>query len=290
MSALAILLVSVAAVCHSSWNLLTKRSYDKLVFIWWTGVSGSVLFLPIVLWWTESWVWSPKVWLGIGASIVVRALYFASLGAAYTRGDLSLVYPLARGTAPVLVPPLAVLLLGERLSIAGIFGIATVVLGVYVLHLQGLGWGHVLKPFRAVRSGYAGYAVLTGLLTTTYSLVDKWSLGVGAQPVVYGYLTVPLAAAMLAPLVLARRASVGLEWRANRAAILTVAVLVTFGYFLVLIAMRISLLAYVVAARELGVVFGALLGCLILRERYLPQRLTGASLIVTGIVLIATAR
>jgi len=123
MTAAALLLITVSALMHASWNYLTKSSRDKLVFLWATGIEGSLFFLPLLLW-TDTGSWSARVWLGFGLGAGLRALYFLSLGAAYARGDLSIVYPVARGIAPVLVPLAAAVLLGERLSAAGGLGVA----------------------------------------------------------------------------------------------------------------------------------------------------------------------
>jgi drug/metabolite transporter (DMT)-like permease len=287
MTGVALLLVTVAAVSHACWNLLAKRSGDKLVFLWWTGVAGAVLFLPAVLWWTPTWQWLPGTGWGIALSAGIRAAYFGALGSAYARGDLSLVYPLARGVAPVLVPPFAVLLLGERPSPVGWLAIVTVAVGVYVLHLPGLAFGDVLGPLRALRLPHARYAALTGVMTAAYSIVDKWTISRGVPPLLFAYLTIPGAALLFTPLVLRRRAAAGAEWRAGRREILLVAVLMTGGYLLVLFALRLAPVSYVAPARELGIVFGALLGSFVLAERHRPQRLAGALLIVIGVLLLA---
>jgi drug/metabolite transporter (DMT)-like permease len=182
MSSFALLLILVATLSHASWNLLTKQSRHRLAFLWWTGVAGSVLYLPAALAAALSWYPSAVDWAGVAGGAVIRAGYFVALGTAYARGDLSLVYPLARGTAPLLVPPLAVLLLGERPSPLGWAGIAVIGLGVYTLHLPGFGYTTWLAPLRALRSAHAGYAVLTGCFTTTYSLVDAWNIRRGVPP------------------------------------------------------------------------------------------------------------
>lgn len=286
MTALALALVTVAALAHATWNLLTKGSRDKVVFLWWTGIVGTIVFLPVVLWVTLPWTWPAERWAGIALGSLIRAAYFASLSAAYTRGDLSLVYPLARGTAPVLVPLVAVPVLGERLTAPGALGIAAVAAGVYVLHLPGLGRGDLLAPFRALRASHAGYALLTGLLTTTYSVVDKLNIGRGLSPLAYAYLTIPVAALLLTPLALRRPAVAAAEWRAGRLAIPAVAVLMTAGYLLVLLALGFTQVSYVAPARELGIVFGAALGAIVLREGFVRQRVTGAAIIVLGVILI----
>jgi drug/metabolite transporter (DMT)-like permease len=287
MTGAALALVIVAAIFHASWNFCTKRSRDKLAFLWLAGVAGTLVLLPVVLGLTGRWSLPASAWIGMGVSALIRAAYFASLGAAYTRGDLSLVYPLARGIAPVLVPPLAVVLLGERLSLMGGLGIAAVALGVYVLHLPALDRGALWAPFRALTASHAGFAVLTGLMTAAYSIVDKHNMSAGVDTVLYAYVTIPGAALLLAPLALRRRAAVAAEWRANAPVIALVSVLMTAGYFLVLLAMRLAPVSYVAAARELGIVFGTVLGSVLLRERYLSPRLAGATLIVAGVALLA---
>jgi drug/metabolite transporter (DMT)-like permease len=151
MTALALLLIAASALMHASWNYLTKSSRDKLAFLWAAGIAGSVFFLPLLLW-TDAGSWSARVWLGFGLGAGIRALYFLSLGAAYTRGDLSIVYPVARGIAPVLVPVTAAALLGERLSAAGGLGVAAVVLGVYLVHVPALNARDLFVPLTRLRA------------------------------------------------------------------------------------------------------------------------------------------
>jgi drug/metabolite transporter (DMT)-like permease len=252
-------------------------------------VAGSVLFLPAVLWIAPPWAAAARDWPGMLAGAAVRATYFAALGAAYARGDLSLVYPLARGVAPLLVPPLAVLVLGERPSPVGWAGIATVGLGLYVLHLPGFGGARLGAPFRALRSPHAPWALLTGGLTTTYSLVDAWNMRRGVPPLLYAYLTIPVAALLLTPVVARRPATLTEARRTGRGAILAVGALMTGGYLLVLLALRLAPVSYVAPARELSIVIGTGLGLVALREPNPAPRLAGAGLIVLGVCLLALA-
>ncbi len=288
MSGLAILLVLVATVSHASWNYLTKRSRHRLAFLWWTGLAGSVLFLPVVLRSAPPWTLTADQWPGVVGAAVIRAAYLAALGTAYARGDLSLVYPLARGTAPLLVPPLAVLFLGERPSVIGWAGILIIGLGVYVLHLPGFR-AALLAPLQALRSPHAGYALLTGCLTTTYSLVDAWNIRRGVPPLLYAYLTIPIAALLLTPVVGRYPEALAEERRTGRWAILAVGVLMTGGYLLILLALRLSPVSYVAPARELSIVVGTLLGLVALGERHHGPRLAGAGLIVVGVLLLSLA-
>ncbi len=289
MTAFALLLVTMSALTHAFWNYLTKGSRDQGVFLWATGVAGSVLFLPAVAWLAAPATWSSRVWLGFGLGAVIRALYFLSLSAAYSRGDLSLVYPVARGIAPVLVPVAAAVFLGERLSLGGALGLGIVALGVYIVHLPGLTAADVLRPLARLGAASARYAVLTGVLTTTYSLVDKWNIAAGAPPLAYAYFTIPVAAMLLTPVVLGRGSGTMSELRAAGIRVPVVAVLMTSGYVMVLVALQSTQVSYVAPARELGIVFATILGCVALREGATPQRLTGASVIVLGVILLSRA-
>jgi drug/metabolite transporter (DMT)-like permease len=289
LSPLAILLVLAATVSHASWNYLTKRSRHRLAFLWWTGVAGSVLFLPAVLWIAPPWTLTTGDWPGVAGGAAIRAAYFATLAAAYARGDLSLVYPLARGTAPLLVPPLAVLFLGERPAPVGWAGIATIGLGLYVLHLPGFDRAHWDAPLRALRATHAGWALFTGGLTTTYSLVDAWNMRRGVPPLLYAYLTIPVAALLLTPVLARKRTLLIEERRTGGRAILVVGLLMTGGYLLVLLALRLAPVSYVAPARELSIVVGTVLGLVQLREPAPGPRLTGAGLIVVGVLLLTLA-
>lgn len=289
MSPLALGLVALAALSHATWNLLTKQGRHQLTFLWWTGLVGTGLFLPAVAWTTPTWRWPAATWAGIGLAAAVRAAYFAALGRAYARGDLSLVYPLARGIAPLLVPPIAVLVLGERPTGTGILGALVVGLGVYVLHLPGLGRGQWVAPLRALRAVPARWAFLTGGLTTVYSIVDAWNVRRGVPPLLYAWGTIPLAALLLTPWVWRRPAMCLAEWRAGRSRIPAVAFLMTGGYLLVLLAVRIAPVSYVAPARELSIAFGTLLGVAILGEPHPVPRLAGAGLILAGVLLLGLA-
>ena len=286
MTAVALLLITGSALMHASWNYLAKSSRDKLVFLWATGIEGSLFFLPLLLW-TDTGSWSARVWLGFGLRAGLRALYFLSLGAAYARGDLSIVYPVARGIAPVLVPVMAAALLGERLSAAGGLGVAAVALGVYLVHLPALNARDLFVPFTRLRAVPTRYAAVTGVLTTTYSLADKWNIGDGVPPLPYAYFTIPVAALLLTPAMLRRPRRAVPEWRESGWRIPAVALLMTSSYLLVLFALQSTQVSYVAPSRELGIVFGTILGSVVLHEGAAPQRIAGSGVIVLGVVLLS---
>lgn len=286
MSGLALGLVLLASAIHATWNLLTKRGVDKLLFIWWTGIVGTLALFPPVYWLSPPPRWDVEFCARVALGAILRAAYFFTLSAAYTRGDLSLVYPIARGIAPVVVPAAAVLLLGEKITGIAMVGIATVTLGVYVMHVPRLEWRALLAPLRALNSGAVGYAAMTGTVIASYSIVDKWTIATGVPPAWYAYLTIPVAALLLTPFAL-RRARPTAEWLENQGPVVAVSVLMTTGYLLVLYALRLAPVSYVAPVREVAIVFGAILGVLVLGEPHGRQRIVGALLIVVGVVLLS---
>lgn len=290
MSGLALGLVLVAAFLHASWNVLTKKSQSKLAFIWWFLLVAILFYFPLFLYlWPQSPI-PPVGWVCIVASGLLHALYFGFLGEAYELGDLSLVYPLARGSGPLFVPLLAVGLIQEQLFLWGILGIILIVLGIYILHLPTFSRSQVFHPFLALRGSASLWALCTGGTIALYSLVDK--IGVSnVYPPVYIYLTFVGSWGFLTPYVLlTKRAGLGEEWSRNAKPILAVGILALFTYLLILFAMRLSKVSYVVALREASILFAALYGMLWLGERYSRPKLCGAILIFLGVVCIGFSK
>src|SRR5215204_2125789 len=140
MSGVALGLVLLAAMTHAVWNLLARRADEKLAFLWCSTLVSTVLLCPIGVWLLLTEPIPLAGWGIVVVSAGLEALYYWTLAQAYRYGDLSLVYPIARGTAPILVPVLAMLFLGERLSALAMAGIGLVVLGTVVIHTRRLGW------------------------------------------------------------------------------------------------------------------------------------------------------
>ena len=228
-------------------------------------------------------------WTCIVSTGVLHALYFFFVGRSYEHGDLSLVYPLARGFGPFWVPILAVVFLREQLSISGGVGIALVVIGIFIIHLESFSLKSVFKPFTALRSNTSILALLTGCTIAAYSLVDKVGIR-SVKPPVYIYFLFIITLLFLTPYVLIKKRTVlKREWQINSRQILVVAFLVVFTYLLVLFAMQTSQVSYVVAARELSIVFSSLFGILWLGEGHRQVRLMGAILIAVGVIFIGVS-
>ena len=288
MPAVSLILVLLAAVAHASWNLLLKRAADPEVFAWCLLVVATVLLAPlgVVLLFYNS-VDVTGLWF-ILATIALHVLYFNLLARGYVQGDLSLVYPVARGMGPMLVPVLAVVFLNEKIEPLAIVGIAAIIGGIYTISWWGNFHQVLRSPLLFLKSAGMRYAVLTGLTIAAYSIVDKEGVG-HVQPLLYMYFLTIGTAAMLAPYVLFHKGakSVRAEWRANAVPI-TIAGLFTFAaYGLVLTAFSLSRVSYVAPAREVGIVIGVMLGVFLLKEPFGRGRLLGSGFVVAGLALIA---
>lgn len=282
-----VLLLALAGLIHSIWNLLAKKSVDKQAFLWLALVAAMVIFaIPFALLVVPI---PPVGWLCVAASGALEAIYYLLLGGAYATGDLSLVYPLSRGAAPLLVLVFALAFLGERVTGVGVAGILLTVAGVYVLHVQSVDRRGLLAPLAALRERASQLALLTGAIIAAYSVVDK--VGVTyVPPEIYIYLIFGASALYLAPYMLVRKwAAVRKEWQVGRAVVLVTAVLFVASYLLVLFALRGAQVSYVSAVRGIGVVFAALLGTLLLREPFARMKLWGSLLIFAGIAGIQLA-
>ena len=288
MTAFALGLVLLSALCHATWNLLLKRAGRQEVFAWALLISTSILLLPLgVALLLLNPIAGPGYWFVL-VSAGLQAFYFVMLGRAYSRGDLGLVYPIARGIGPMLVPVLAVVLLGERVALPAVIGIALIVVGIYVVSWWGRLRQILARPWALLRDAGVRYAIVTGMTITVYSLVDKRAVE-HVQPFLYMYLLTIVSAVALAPYILRRYgpALVREEWASNARAIVVAGLLFFVAYGLALTAFSLSQVSYVAPAREVGIVFGVLLGMVVLKEQSGAGRLLGAVLVVAGMGLIA---
>ena len=290
MTTLALGLVLLSALAHASWNLLLKRSSNQDAFVWWLLVADSLLLLPLgaVLLWLYP-ITQPGWWLVL-ATVVLHIFYFVLLGRGYARADLSLVYPIARGLGPMLVPALAVALLDEQVSPPAVVGIGSIVVGIYLVSWWGRFRQLFRQPLALLRDPGVRYAILTGLTIAAYALVDKRGVG-HVQPFLYMYLLTLGCALGLAPYILGTqgRAVVVQVWRSSAWTIVAAGLLTFLAYGLVLTAFSISRVSYVAPAREVGIVVGVLLGIFVLKEPFGAGRLLGSSFILLGLVFIALA-
>ncbi len=290
MPATALILVLLSAVAHAGWNFLLKRALDHEAFVWWIQVAITVLFLPLGV---IMFVLEPiegRGWLFVVGTGILHSFYFVFLGRGYARGDLSQIYPIARGTGPVLVPVLGVLLLGEQVSVPAVGGIVAVLAGIFIVYWSGRVALILRRPLMILREPGNLYAVATGLFIAAYSIWDKVGVGYVA-PFLYMYLMALSTGIILTPYMLGRRGLAALrgEWRANAWTIVAVGALTFFAYGLVLTALTLSRVSYVWPSREIGIVVAVLLGSLVLKEPFGRGRILGSCCIVAGVAAIALA-
>jgi drug/metabolite transporter (DMT)-like permease len=281
----AIALVVCAAVLHATWNALAKRAENQFAFLWSSVSLATLLLLPIGLV-RLSGEGSPMAGLPfVASSVGIHALYFWALGRSYRYGEFSRVYPMARGLGVALVPLIALPVFGERLSWLGSLGIGLVVLGIVAL-------GRNPSPTRSaggqIGAGTA-WAIVTGLTIAGYSLVDKAGVA-RLHPMPYIALMGLGLSVVLSPVVLADRRALVHEWRRRWRTILIASAMNLTSYLLVLFAFRLSKIGYVVASRELSILFSAFIGSLWLGEGRLAPRLAGASVVLAGVICVALAR
>jgi len=276
----------VAAVLHASWNLLVKQAVERQIFTWWSLVVGALCFLPLL-------ALGPglpsRVWPYVIASALVETAYFFALTRAYGLGDFSLIYPLARGTAPALLAVWAALFLGERPGPFGLLGLAILVVGLIIVG-SGAWWAQRARCGAVpVRAGAVAAALLVALCISVYSAIDGAAMRFAA-PIGYTIVVLGLSAIFATPLILTRYSlgAVRAEWRANWPRIILVGVLNLGTYMLVLAAYARARVGYAGAIRELSVVVAALIGWRWLGEAFGAHRTLGALLIFGGIVVIAT--
>jgi drug/metabolite transporter (DMT)-like permease len=283
-TAAALLLVLGAAVLHAGWNALTKRAGDPVVFLWWVGVLASALYAPIALVTLARHGFSAAAVPFVIGTIVLHALYFFTLGRAYATGDFSVVYPIARGLGVALVPMAALALWDERLSPLGTLGVILVASGIFFLHWRPGAW-----TATAFLASGTGWALATGVLIASYSLLDKAGVA-RLHPLAYIWLMEMGSCALLTPVALAKGDLLRREWRVNRGTIAAAALMSPTSYLLVLFAFQFGKTGYVVAAREMSIVLSTIIGSVWLKEGGLRRRLAGAAVVLAGVACVALAR
>jgi len=272
-------LVLAAAVAHASWNLFAKPAQGGAGFVWLCAVAGTVLYVPVLVV-ALALDPGPLGWPALAlmaGSGALHALYFVLLQRGYATGDLSLMYPLSRGTGPLLSSLAAIALLGERPTGLALAGGLVVVAAVLSLARPG---------DRSAETGF--FALLTGTAIAGYTLWDKQAVGaVGLSPIVFYWGTNLVNALVLTPVALRRRADVRRAWTTSRRRAAAVGVLSPLAYILILYALARAPISYVAPARESSIVIGTLFGALLLHEPDIRRRLAAAGVIVAGVVALA---
>ncbi|MDA1278774.1 MAG: SMR family transporter [Chloroflexi bacterium] len=291
MTGLAIVLVVISAFAHASWNLMVRRSGKPELTNWMMAGAGALLASPIAiyLWITDPP--DPVGWWFIAGTINLHIAYFFTLGRAYKYGDLSVVYPVARGLGLALIPIIGVTVLAESVSLLGALGIAAIFIGVVTVGSSSGGGLRVFLNFRSLLADKGVlFGVMTGLVIAAYSTLDKRGVD-HVQPIFYMFMLQIGGAIGVLPFLKQSysRQEFAQEIRLNWRLGLLGGALQFVAYTLVLSAFRLSPVSYVGPFREIGIVFGVAMAALVLKESVTRNRAIGAAAIGAGAVLVALA-
>ncbi len=284
MTAFAFGLVLAAAFIHATWNYLAKRAgQGGAAFVWLFAAVSCIFYAPVTL---LVFLWQ-KPHIGLlqlafmAGSALLHLAYFLILQKGYRVGDLSVVYPLARGTGPTLSTLAAILLLGERPSTLALFGAFLVAAGVFFLS-GGTG------GIRGRRKQGVGYGLLTGIVIAAYTLWDKYAVStLLIPPLLQDYCTNLGRVILLGPMALRKWGEVRKEWRIHRKEAVGVGLLCPLSYIMVLTALISAPVSYIAPAREVSILIAAVMGSRLLAEGDARRRLPAAAAIVVGVIALA---
>lgn len=287
MTLLALALVLAAACCHAAWNYLVKRVNGGPELVWLFSVISVALYLPVAAWAfsVNQTVFGPVEIFFCIASAALHLAYFLLLQQGYRKGDLSLVYPTARSTGPLLATIFAVIALGERLTLPILAGGLAIIVGVFFL--TG-GFRRAAQARHVTRSLLFG--VSAGLLIGAYTVWDAYTVrALMVPPLILEYTSNMLRTVSLAPVALRRKELVRQHWREHRLAVIGIAVFNPLAYILVLVALAFTPVVYVAPAREVSVLLTVMIGTLILKEGDFRSRMGWACLILAGMIVLSLA-
>ena len=297
----AFLLVVLAGLIHALWNIAAKKAGGDVRFAGLTAVLMALVWAPVGIYfgWNEVPKWGWVEWALIVVSGLLHVLYFITLLRGYRKADLTVVYPLARGSGPLISSLFAIVFLGEQLSIWGGLGIVSVVGGVFLI----AGGMNLIRSFQRkqeqseeqekvriqIRKGIV-YGVLTGVFIAAYTLVDAYAVKVLLlSPILVDYYGNFTRLAVLAPVLLRDRAATMCAWKSQWKYALIVACVSPISYVLVLYAIQIAPISHVAPAREVSMLFAALIGGHLLKEGDRLQRILGALCIAVGVISLGLA-
>lgn len=302
MPALAFGLLVLAGLIHTVWNIAAKKANGDARFACFVGVLTALLWAPAA-WQAGDGVlggWTAAAWGVVALSGVLHVAYFFTLLRAYRLADLTIIYPLSHGVGTLLAVLLACALFGERLSALAACGIGAVIVGMTllvagppaaVLRARRGCAGAEAPAAPAMASGLRrglGYGMLSGAFIAAFTVVDGYAVKTALlSPVLIGYLGNAMRALLFLPSVLADRAAAATLWRAQWKHALVVGAGAPLSFVCVLYAMRLAPLSHVAPARELPLLFAALLGGRLLAERNVRTRLAGAACIGAGVLALA---
>ena len=280
------LLVILAALLHASWNLLAKKSGGGAAFVLLGNLVVMALYSPVLLIW---WWHSPslvaditlKQWLIMAVSAAVHIGYSLSLQRGYQLADYGVVYPVARGTGPLLSSVTAIVFFGEAVNLFSGVGILAIVAGIFVL---AGGLRLFTAPSERSRTGIR-WGLTTGVFIAMYTALDGYAVKfLALSPLLLDYFSNFLRTIFMLPMFIRKRYEVRDEWKKNGKYALGIGAVSPLAYILVLHAMQTAPISHVAPLREISMLFAAAFGARLLKEEQLREKLLGAALMVLGVV------
>ncbi len=285
MTLLGFSLVLTAAFCHATWNFFVKRVNAGPELVWMFSTISAVVYFPAALFvWLRSDALDMTQWIFVLGSVALHMAYFLLLQLGYRKGDLSIVYPTARSTGPLLSTTFAVLVLGEVITLQIAVGGLIIVFGVLML-TGGIGRGR-----RGDGATSLIFGLTVGVLIGTYTVWDAYAVSVLiVPPLILDYASSLGRSAVMTPVAIRRWPQVKLIWVEHKMAVIWIALLNPLAYILVLYAMTFTPVVFVAPIRETSVLLSVLAGSLLLGEGNLKHRLSWAIVILAGVSILATS-
>ena len=291
MSTLAIGLVVLSALFHALRSLFTKESGDKQIFLWLYSLFALLFFSPLFFFFLyRVGIDNPAAYAWCAGSGFTHFLYWLFLTNAYKEGNLSHVYPIMR-SAPALVLVIAILFLGEQVSLQGVTGILLVAVGVYIINMKQISGEELLAPLKSLfHDRSTQFAFLTLIAVAFYSVVDKMAVDY-IHPILFAFFHLFFGMCYYTPYIIFTKnaAKIKKEWHSGPGRIILSGVIGIVGYALILFAFTIERVSYIVSLRQTSIVFAVLMGSHFLKEKHGGIRLAGALIIFIGGFLISMA-
>lgn len=286
MTPIAFALIFVSAIIHALWNLIAKRVQGGISFVWLFTALEVLIYPPLILLFGFEQIQhiQPIQMLFMACSGTFHIIYFVLLTSGYRVGDLSIVYPLARGLGPLLAVIGAIVLLHDNPSLLALVG--TIIISVGAMVLTG-------DP-RKVRSSNLlpgiSFGVLTAFSIAVYTLWDAYAMNtVHISPLLYEFGISISRFVLMSPIFLREKAAIHQDWKQNRFSALMIAIMSPASYFLILIVLGYTPVTYVAPLRTLSILIGVILGTNILKEEDSFRRISAGVMIVLGVILLNLA-
>ena len=287
-------LVIMAGLIHALWNIAAKKAGGDARFIGYASIITMLVWAPVGIYYGGDSIaqWSWKQWAFVAASGFIHVLYFVALLRGYRKSDLTVVYPMARGSGPLMSSLAAIAILGEHISALGLAGMMAVVIGVFLisggrdLMRSAQNGGHSEIKRQLIHKGIF-YGLVTGIFIASYTVLDGYAVKVVLiSPPLLNYFSILFQVVFLLPLLLGDRPEALRQWRMQWKYAVIVAVVSPVSYVLVLYAMQTAPLSHVAPAREVSMLFAALIGGKLLGEGDRVMRIIGAVCIALGVVAL----